>query len=70
MIDLRFLGILRKICTVLENCRINWVITGSLGMILQGMDLEIHDIDIQTDQRGAYAIESCFSETHSVRNEG
>ena len=27
-----------------------WVVTGSLGMALQGMDLEIHDIDVQSDR--------------------
>ena len=31
-------------------------------MALQGMDLEIHDIDIQTDQHGAYEMESLLSE--------
>ena len=31
-------------------------------MALQGMDIEVHDIDIQTDQRGAYEIESKFPE--------
>lgn len=31
-------------------------------MALQGMDIEIHDIDIQTDQHGAYEIEGLFSE--------
>lgn len=35
-------------------------------MALQGMDIEVHDIDIQTDQRGAYEIESLFSE-HVVK---
>lgn len=33
-----------------------WAFTGSLGMALQGMALEIHDIDMQTDAAGAYAI--------------
>ena len=31
-------------------------------MALQGMDVEIHDIDIQTDKDGAFEIESCFPE--------
>jgi N-acetyl-D-muramate 6-phosphate phosphatase len=39
-----------------------WAVTGSLGMHIQGLQLEIHDIDIQTDQTGAYQIESLFSE--------
>ena len=36
--------------------------TGSLGMQIQGMQLEVHDIDIQTDQAGAYQVESLFTE--------
>ncbi|MBE3142878.1 MAG: HAD-IA family hydrolase [Planctomycetes bacterium] len=39
-----------------------WAVTGSLGMQLQGLLLEVHDIDIQTDQAGAYQVESLFSE--------
>ena len=31
-------------------------------MALQGMDVEIHDIDIQTDKEGAYEVESRFPE--------
>lgn len=31
-------------------------------MALQGMDIEVHDIDIQTDRQGAYEIEDLFSE--------
>ena len=31
-------------------------------MALQGMDIEVHDIDIQTDQHGAYEIESRLAE--------
>jgi len=61
MIEVRYLNTLRKLCIQLSDCQSNWVVTGSLGMALQGMDLEIHDIDLQTDQRGAYEIESLFS---------
>ena len=31
-------------------------------MALQGMDVEVHDIDIQTNQRGAYEIEDLLFE--------
>lgn len=34
-------------------------------MALQGMDIEVHDIDIQTNQYGAYEIESFFLNTLS-----
>ncbi len=39
-----------------------WTFTGSLSMALQGMDLEVHDIDLQTDSPGAYAIQALFPE--------
>lgn len=34
---------------------INWALTGSLAHRLQGVDVECGDIDIQTDEPGAYA---------------
>jgi len=46
---------------------INWAVTGSLGLALQGMDVDVHDIDIQTDKSGAYDIENRLSQ-HVVRN--
>jgi len=46
---------------------VNWAVTGSLGFALQGMDVDVHDIDIQTDKSGAYEIERRFSR-YVVRN--
>jgi hypothetical protein len=57
MIPAEFLNVLRKIHTSLLDSGIDWAVTGSLGMVLQGMDLPVHDIDIQTDEDGAYEIE-------------
>jgi len=62
MIEPRYLDTLRIIHARLKDCRAKWVVTGSLGMALQGMNIEVHDIDIQTDQQGAYEIESKFPE--------
>jgi len=62
MVDARFLLVLSKIHARLKDAKIPWVITGSLGMALQGMNMEVHDIDIQTNKDGAYAIEGLFSE--------
>jgi hypothetical protein len=53
---------LNEIHRRLHGKPIIWVITGSCGMALQGMPTEVHDIDLQTDKRGAYAIEAAFSE--------
>ena len=62
MIEPQFLDVLRQLCIRLVDCQSAWAVTGSLGLTLQGMQLEVHDIDIQTDQQGAYQIESLFSE--------
>lgn len=34
-----------------------WALTGSVGMVLQGMPLEVHDIDLQTSPLGAVQIQ-------------
>jgi hypothetical protein len=38
-----------------------WAITGSLGFALQGMEIAVHDVDLQTDRAGAYEIQRRFS---------
>jgi hypothetical protein len=62
MIASKYIKTFQIFCKQLSGYKINWVLTGSLGMAIQGMDVEVHDIDIQTDQRGAYEIEGLFSE--------
>ena len=62
MIRREHLNVLRKIYSRLQGRQLNWVITGSLGMALQGMELNVHDIDIQTDRQGVYEIEKLFAE--------
>jgi hypothetical protein len=62
MIPPRHLEVLRKICLRLEDCPAVWVVTGSLGMALQGVPVEVHDIDIQTDREGACEIERRLAE--------
>jgi hypothetical protein len=61
MIESKYLDALHKIYVLLKDCQITWVVTGSLGMALQGMDVEVHDIDLQTDKDGAYEMERRFS---------
>jgi hypothetical protein len=39
----------------------NWALTGSAGLRLQGVDIPVNDIDIQTDGESVYAIEKCLS---------
>ena len=50
------LNALRQIHARLAESQIDWVVTGSLGMALQGMVVEVHDIDLQTNEAGAYEI--------------
>ena len=57
MIKKSYLTVLRTIYECLHHMPIEWVVTGSLGMALQGMRVEVHDIDLQTDEIGAYEIE-------------
>lgn len=60
-IERRYIDVLRKICERLKDDVI-WALTGSLGHALQGVPVEVHDVDIQTDREGAYEIERRFSE--------
>ena len=54
----------KALCTITEalsNKNINWAITGSVGMVLQGMQMDVHDIDLQADKAGVYAIEKALA---------
>ena len=43
-----------------------WALTGSAGLRLQGVDLPVHDIDLQTDARTIYLLEKEFAEFMKV----
>lgn len=62
MIDLQFHEPLRIIHARLQDCPFPWAITGSLSMALQGLELPVHDIDLQTNAVGAYELEHRFPE--------
>lgn len=55
------LNVLKKIYARIHGEDINWVVTGSVSFCLQGVPLSPNDIDIQTDEDGAYKIEELFS---------
>ena len=63
VIEPRFVAVLHRIHSRLDRSGIEWAITGSLGMALQGVDVDVHDIDLQTDKAGAYWIAQHFSES-------
>ena len=52
---------LHFIADLLKNVGQPWAFTGSVGMALQGVNLEIGDIDIQTNQAGSYQIQDHLS---------
>ncbi len=54
----RHTEVLRLILERFGGESVDWVVTGSLGMALQGAPFEAHDIDIQTDSSGAYRLGS------------
>ncbi len=61
MIPQTHLKVLHMLYERLKGSDVNWVVTGSLGFALQGVPVEPHDIDIQTDREGAYEIQRLFS---------
>lgn len=58
----RQLGAVKQLCRLLPLDRVNWALTGSAGHALQGVSLEVHDIDVQTDEPGAYAVAATLAE--------
>lgn len=50
--------VIRLICDIIvkSTVPIRWGLTGSASFSLQGMPVAVHDIDIQTDKAGAYAL--------------
>ncbi len=66
-IDPAYLNILRQIYTRLKDSNINWVVTGSFGFALQNVPVTPQDIDLQTNEAGAYEIE-CLLSKYVTRN--
>lgn len=62
MIPLSHLHVLHKIYNRLFRTSINWAIVGSLGLALQGVAVQVHDIDLATDAAGVYEIERLLAE--------
>jgi predicted nucleotidyltransferase len=62
MIEQRYMEVLRIICQSLVGQNIRWVLIGSTGLALQGVEIEPKDIDILTDKKGAFAIQELLQE--------
>ncbi|HLO30271.1 MAG TPA: hypothetical protein VK249_14100 [Anaerolineales bacterium] len=55
----RVLSLLVERVSPLENL---WALTGSAGLRLQGVDLSVHDLDLQTDGKVIYLLEKKLAE--------
>lgn len=62
MIPDEHLNVLQKLYSEIKGKGINWVLTGSTSFCLQGVPVSPNDIDIQTDEDGAYEIAELFSD--------
>jgi hypothetical protein len=54
------LAVLRLIADQLCGTPITWAITGSCALALQGLPVAVHDIDVRTTAKDAYALEALF----------
>jgi len=60
MLPKKHFKVLKKLATGLDHDGVNWVVTGSTSFCLQGVPVSPNDIDIQTDESGAYEFEALF----------
>jgi hypothetical protein len=50
-----------RVYSLMKNEDIDWVLTGSLSFFLQGIDMAVKDIDIQSSRNGIYKIQDVLS---------
>ncbi|WP_440008420.1 nucleotidyltransferase domain-containing protein [Halomicrococcus sp. SG-WS-1] len=60
-LDERYLDALRTLSTTLDD-DVEWAVTGSTGLALQGVPLSPDDVDVQTTGGGVYEIAERFAE--------
>ena len=53
---------LKIIIDKLSGKNINWVIIGSTNLALQGVDVDVHDIDVLTDKVGSLRVAEALKE--------
>lgn len=53
--------VLEQVLTALQGTDVAWALTGSTSFALQGVDVLPNDIDIQADEKAAYAIEGLLA---------
>ncbi len=58
----RHAEVLSLLVARLDPAEYLWALTGSVGLRLQGVDLSVHDLDLQTDQETIYLLEKKLAE--------
>lgn len=60
MINNEMEKVLKTICKIFKG--VNWALVGSANLALQGVDVRVRDIDILTDKKGAFLIDSLLKQ--------
>ncbi len=55
-------AVIAELVARLPLAEVNWALTGSTAHALQGVPVEAHDVDIQTDERGAWQVAERFTD--------
>jgi hypothetical protein len=58
----RIVRVLRVICPILNDARVEWAVSGSLALSLHGLPVTPKDIELQTDRVGAEQIAHLLAE--------
>ena len=58
--------VLSSLVELISPTEYQWVLTGSAGLRLQGVDISVNDLDLQTDTKNVYLIEKKLSEYMKV----
>lgn len=58
---------LQEVHRRLDDAGLRWALTGSAGHRLQGVPVEVHDLDVQTDEPGAWAADRVLAELAIAR---
>jgi hypothetical protein len=61
MLETSLLVALHALHERLDHQLVNWAITASCGLALQGVPVSVRDVDLATDSAGAYRIEQLFA---------
>ena len=58
--------VLSSLVELIPPAACQWVLTGSAGLRLQGVDISVNDLDLQTDKGNVYLMEKKLSEYMKV----